>query len=419
MSEVRSCVLLALLVMSACGSLGCATSSQLRSDSSLPVRVDSSECLPIAFKRLVFRIPAGTKIGGHHTGLFQIASYSHRWQAGLSIGSEEFRLLATETMRLYGYNLLGGDDLLFGNDDSENALYQLGGTVTNLSYNTFGGLAGSYSSSDLTVEWQLYDALQRSVVFERTTSGSAKADEASVAAISMAFKSALLRLLCDSAFALAVQRDAKKDWEVQTTTQSELRLATCLGTDTLSLPSDLNRALESVVLVKAGASIGSGVLISPDGYALTAAHVVSGLDHVSVKLYSGLELTASVIRSDMVQDIALIALPGSGHKCLRLKEESSAVVGEDVFAIGSPAGDDYAFSVTKGVVSGIRELEGFSYLQTDASLNPGNSGGPLLDVRGNVIGIVSWKIVASGFEGLSFGVTPKAIVRRLSLSIAD
>jgi serine protease Do len=88
-----------------------------------------------------------------------------------------------------------------------------------------------------------------------------------------------------------------------------------------------------------------------------------------------------------------------------------------VYAVGAPAGEEFAFSVSKGIVSGIRDLNGFSYVQTDASLNPGNSGGPLLDTQGNIVGIVSWKIVASGFEGLSFGVPPSAITRRLAIEV--
>jgi serine protease Do len=73
--------------------------------------------------------------------------------------------------------------------------------------------------------------------------------------------------------------------------------------------------------------------------------------------------------------------------------------------------------VTKGIVSGFREWEGRSYIQTDAALNPGNSGGPLLSVKGSIIGIVSWKIAAPGFEGLAFGVPDTAILTRLNISI--
>jgi len=78
-------------------------------------------------------------------------------------------------------------------------------------------------------------------------------------------------------------------------------------------------------------------------------------------------------------------------------------------------GEELAFSVTKGIISGIREWRGRHYLQTDTALNPGNSGGPLLSVDGKIIGIVSWKIAAPGFEGLAFVVPIHALEEKLKL----
>lgn len=396
---------------------GCASSGSYRVSPLKPIVVDSSLCSPMSFKKLVFRVPAGARIGAHHDGILRIEKYDHYWQSGLATGSEEFRVIASEVLRSNGYRILGGDDLLFGSDESSKADYQLGGTVSQLSYDTYGALAGGFSRSSMTVQWQLYDALQKSVVYERTTTGVSEADESSIVSMHGAFRRALMSLLMDSTFARTVQSSPRDAWEARSTDSVSLKLTRCLHPDSLTLPRDLEDALSCVVLVKAGASIGSGVVISKDGFALTAAHVVSDLDQVVVKFQSGLEFDADVIRTDVAQDVALIKLPGSGHSCLYLREFDDVSIGEEVFAVGAPAGEEFAFSVSKGIVSGIRELNGFSYLQTDASLNPGNSGGPLLDIYGNIVGVVSWKIVARGFEGLSFGVPPNAITRRLAIEV--
>jgi S1-C subfamily serine protease len=158
------------------------------------------------------------------------------------------------------------------------------------------------------------------------------------------------------------------------------------------------------------------VVVSPAGYALTGAHLVSGLDVVQVRLRSGPELDARVIRVDSAQDVALIQLPGRRFACARVGTDPLPAVGVDVFAVGSPLGRDLDWSVSRGIVSGIRDFEGRSFVQTDVSVNPGNSGGPLFDRQARVIGVVSFKISGIGIEGLGFGVPVSAAERTLRLS---
>ncbi|MBU0611305.1 MAG: trypsin-like peptidase domain-containing protein, partial [Armatimonadetes bacterium] len=183
-----------------------------------------------------------------------------------------------------------------------------------------------------------------------------------------------------------------------------------------TLPRDMAGVLDAVVIVRSGAITGSGSLISPDGYLLTVAHVVGTADSVTVRTSSGIALPGKVIRVDEPQDIALLHLVGSNFHCLNLAEDLPAL-GADIFAVGSPAGLD--FSVSRGIVSGVRDLDGWSFLQTDAAINPGNSGGPLLDTQGRLVGVVSWKLAAPGFEGLGFGIPATVIRARLGLAYGD
>jgi len=153
--------------------------------------------------------------------------------------------------------------------------------------------------------------------------------------------------------------------------------------------------------------VGSGFIVSPDGLILTNAHVVKGASVVTVKLTDRREYTAKVLGSDPKTDIAVIKIDAHDLPTVNLGTARKLPVGSWVLAIGSPFG--FENSVTAGVVSATgRSLPGDSsvpFIQTDAAVNPGNSGGPLLDARGDVIGINS-QIYSStgGYEGISFAI---------------
>src|SRR5258706_2912150 len=154
-------------------------------------------------------------------------------------------------------------------------------------------------------------------------------------------------------------------------------------------------------------SLGSGFIITTDGYILTNAHVVEAADEITVKLTDKREFKAKVIGRDKNTDIALIKIDASGLPAVRFGDPGKLKVGEWVIAIGSPFGFDN--SVTAGIVSAKgRSLpqENFvPFIQTDVAVNPGNSGGPLFNMRGEVVGINSQIYSRSGgFMGLSFAI---------------
>src|SRR3954466_3541831 len=154
-------------------------------------------------------------------------------------------------------------------------------------------------------------------------------------------------------------------------------------------------------------SLGSGFVISQDGYVLTNAHVVEGADEITVKFTDKREFKAKVIGADKRTDIALIKIDATGLPAVRFGDPQKLKVGEWVVAIGSPFGFDN--TVTAGIVSAKgRSLpqENFvPFIQTDVAINPGNSGGPLFNMRGEVIGINSQIYSRSGgFMGLSFAI---------------
>lgn len=171
----------------------------------------------------------------------------------------------------------------------------------------------------------------------------------------------------------------------------------------LQLPADIEVSKKSVITVITPDGNGAGFIVNPDGKAVTAAHVVGPHSSVTVRFVSGLELEAVVLQTVPDRDLALIDIAGAGHPCAPLAE-ARAAAGSEVFAVGSPLGTTLAFSVSKGVVSGYPDMNGTPMLQTDASINKGNSGGPILSPTGAVLGVVSWKAVGETVEGVSFAV---------------
>lgn len=154
-------------------------------------------------------------------------------------------------------------------------------------------------------------------------------------------------------------------------------------------------------------SLGSGFIISPEGYVLTNNHVVKNADKIIVRLSDRRDLVAKVIGTDERSDLALLKVEAQNLPVVKLGTSSNLKVGEWVFAIGSPFGFDH--SATAGIVSAIgRSLPSESYvpfIQTDVAINPGNSGGPLFNLKGEVVGINSQIFSRTGgFMGLSFAI---------------
>ena len=161
------------------------------------------------------------------------------------------------------------------------------------------------------------------------------------------------------------------------------------------------------------AVVGSGFVLTEDGYVVTNNHVVEGTDNVSVKLHDGSTYPAEVVGGDSLSDVALLKIEAEGLSHVAVGDSDAIAVGEGCIAIGNPLGE-LTFTMTGGYVSALpREInisgKPISMFQTDAAINAGNSGGPLFNMAGNVIGITSAKIsgiTGSGasIEGVGFAI---------------
>lgn len=158
-----------------------------------------------------------------------------------------------------------------------------------------------------------------------------------------------------------------------------------------------------------GVSMGTGFIISADGYVLTNHHVVDGAEEVTIRLSDRRQLSAKVVGSDQQSDVALLKVASTGLPALRIGDSDALKPGQWVVAIGSPFGLDH--SVTAGIVSAVGRANPYAdqryvpFIQTDVAINRGNSGGPLLDTRGQVVGINSQIFSNSGgYMGVSFAI---------------
>lgn len=166
--------------------------------------------------------------------------------------------------------------------------------------------------------------------------------------------------------------------------------------------SIIENSVPAVVTIRTDIAQGTGFIISKDGYIVTNEHVIDGGSYIQAIDYNQNVIDAQLIGSDTNLDIALLKIPGNYSK-LNLGDSSNVQVGDNVIAIGNPLG--LQFSVSQGIISAI-DREGpnglNAYFQTDAALNPGNSGGPLIDVEGEVIGINNFK--AGNSENVGFAL---------------
>ena len=151
--------------------------------------------------------------------------------------------------------------------------------------------------------------------------------------------------------------------------------------------------------------VGSGFVISADGYIMTNAHVIEGADELVVTLPDQREFTAKVVGSDSRTDVAIVKIEAEGLRAVQTGDANALRVGEWVIAIGSPYG--LSNTVTAGIVSAKQRETGdyLPFIQTDVAINPGNSGGPLINMNGQVVGINSQIYSRSGgFQGISFAI---------------
>jgi S1-C subfamily serine protease len=360
------------------------------STASASAPIPTGESRPFGFTHLVVKLTPGQAWSSPHAGLFCLAYPKVTWRGG----QEEMKAPAyadafRAEMKVAGFKVDGDTDNIFEKSDSTSDL-QVGGIIKdlNLDYCLQGaGLTAAHGRAAMTLEWQVYSSIQKTVLarIETTADFEVKTnDDGGVQALMIgAFKENVRKLIDDPAFRKALASAPVGAGGLATPTrQTPIVLAGALAAG----PRPISEAVASVVLIFAGEGEGSGFLVSADGLLLTDRHVVGDARFVKVRWPDGIEGLGEVVRSDKARDVALVKTDPRGRKPLKLRLDPPQP-GDGVYAIGSPLGQTFQSSVTRGIVSAIRTFEGMNYIQSDVSVNHGSSGGPLLDEKGAAVGV--------------------------------
>jgi len=391
--KTSSIIVLCLFITS------CSSTTKLQRNSqsnSNPIFVENSES--VSFHKVIFRVDRGKEVGKHHDGLARVPQSTYTWGSGISIGSDDFKIHANEELINYGYSVPSGGDLLFSSDRTGKARYQIGAEIEDITFNTYAPLAGDFGEASVEVQWQIYDSFASKVVYKSHNSGYARSSNDSGVIID-AFLNSLNKIMSKNEFASLLQKDTQSSGDGAS--QYNKLTINNNETTTHALPENVDQVNKAVVTIESGFTHGSGFFVDSNGHLLTAAHVVSGLDNVQVRTNQGFTLPAKVLRINENSDVALLKVDGSGFSHIEVNDKKQGQ-GTDTFAIGTPLDKSLSNSISKGIISSYRTVGGVPFLQTDTSLNPGNSGGPLLNSNGEAIGIVSWKY--SQGEGVAFCV---------------
>ena len=204
----------------------------------------------------------------------------------------------------------------------------------------------------------------------------------------------------------------------QNTSQNTVTYLPTSTSDSLTTPQIYEKTINSVVAISTylnqggyqqAIRTGTGIIMSEDGYIITNAHVIENGNQITVTLNDGTEYQAQVVGSDSKVDIAVIKVEATGLTAGNFGDSDSLVHGEPAIVIGNPLGMDFAGTITDGIISSTsREVKIDNYimnlLQTNAAVNPGNSGGPLINCRGEIVGVVSAKISVDDVEGIGFAI---------------
>jgi serine protease Do len=380
------------------------------------------DSIPLALSKVIIKLRRLELLGRVQGGWLCVDNGPLEWQGGrLNVTTEEITETFRDEMVKAGYPIVGDPNALFEDPEMSKAELLVGGSIKSLEANFcypnigLGDASTAKGGAYMEIDWQIYNTLDRKVVFQTTTKGSFDSQDArrdgTFLIFSTAFANATQNLMAEPGFYKLVTRPIDfaevQNFKPIDTNINEL----AIFNDSLQTNND--RVSQAVVTVRTNSGHGSGFFIGNKGYIISNEHVVSGAKFVKILTSTGRELLGEVVRTDKARDIALITV-GEARIGLPLNK-STGIVGQDVYAAGSPLLESFNLTITKGIYSSLRVSDrGFELIQSDVQVAPGSSGGPLLDENGNVIG-VTVSGVGRGEMGINFFVPAKDLEKYLGI----
>ena len=435
--------------------------------------------VPIRFGELQAKLRRGDLIGGYVIGFTCLGPFDPiTWTTGREMMDRgDVADMFHEELSAAGYDVTGNPGRLFEREeDEERAELVVSAQVTDVKMNVCrkmgwwlieSDIIGEEVEASVKVDWTVYSRLERRMVLRTSTrgytDGGSATEDGRVLAIEQAMAGAIANLAADPDFRAAAfaaqgadlsvpalesgggigagrrpmpvdnsvpERDFKpkltpKPMAMLVDDAAKLQSVRLppVAAFTTPIQDHVERVTGAAVLVASGSGHGSGVLVSGDGLVLTNYHVVGNSERVRVVLDDGTALTGVVERRHKVRDVALVRVEGGRFAALPVRTQP-LTVSEEVYAIGAPLKERLRGTVTRGIVSAFRRdrLTGLETIQADVSIQGGNSGGPLVDAQGNLVGLtVSTYVVAGSAAsvGLNMFIPIGDALDRLRLEVAD
>jgi S1-C subfamily serine protease len=328
-----------------------------------------------------------------------------------------------------GYSVAGDRADIFNQQNSvRSAEYLIGGRIVDLKGNYChkhhwwdGRPLNQFAGETyVKVEWSVFNTLTKDVIVTKTTEGHGKQlqpiADGVYSSFSQAFTDATERFAIDEqlrSLAIGNQIALSGSNDIKSSLTKVLQGET-------SKKFSLNGVEPYVVTIRVGMGHGSGLIIGGDGYIITNAHVVGEAKSVQIISSLGIEIEGKVILVNKSRDVALIKTPIKLRKPVSINNQLP-LVGSSIFAVGSPLKEELSMTVTKGIASAVRtdSASGNVFIQGDAAISPGNSGGPLFDEYGNVIGLSVAKFSGDNASGLNLFIPINEVFKNLNVELVD
>lgn len=414
---------------------------------------ETAQPSPVVFNKIRFQVPSGTAVMSQSPkgvlGLFTCMgpyTLDERGITGRSFPQDEFRAVFLDALSAQGYDVAGDPGRMFDEEeDMMRGVYAVGARVIDIKTDIcektsflFGYRRGQMGEATMTVEWTVFDLLNRRNVLKHETKGYAALKTPNYDGIAVlleeAFSMAAHNLGAAEDFhnlvvygqAPQVMPETIMDINEQPMTlfdpQEEVVLSE-LAPSSQSAKGRFEDIRKVAVMIQAGSSHGSGFFVSAQGHIVTNAHVVGNAVRVRVVASGKKEkMIAEVLRIDRRRDVALLrleAVPESLDLHLLPLRLDKVSVGDEVYAIGAPKAKRLQDSVTHGIISAHRfeRRTGLPFIQADVDIYGGNSGGPLLDEFGNIIGlsVKGFLIAPDTLGGLNWFIPIKDALKALDI----
>lgn len=381
----------------------------------VPRRIEKDSLESIKCSSVNLKIKSGTDIITFYKSKNSkfIEDSKGAWQETSNIEIDEFIVQVNNSLNDLGYLVPGFKDKFKA--ESSHSRFMLDAEIDSIQLSEY---PHTYSRSRTTdrkcktsITWALYDNFKKEVIIENTI-------ETTTIGNNKTFKLLLFQSLEGSLKKFIIESNFN---EILYKTSYEIKEVNegleVIQLDNAHVASEkISGVVQSSITIDLGDVHGSGFIISKTGYALTNYHVVGEEKNVNVILSSGISLKAEVIRTHIDRDVALLKIQGSGFKPVKLNI-AKALAGDEIYAIGTPGKIELGQSITKGIISGQREIEGKVFFQTDVSVSPGSSGGPIVNENNEVVGIVNSKLMGQGVEGIGFAIPIAEALEVLNLAI--